>query len=165
MLPLDYPYGPFATSGGGSVMLGVQNEREWANLCAKVLGNADLAQDERFVNNTLRVKNRNALKAIILEAFADKKAEEVLARLDKTGIANAKVNDMQGVWDHHRLRVRGRWTEIDTPAGKVPALLLPGVKGTDAVRMDAVPALGQHNEAIFAELGFPSVDGLVQKEE
>ncbi|KAK7413791.1 hypothetical protein QQX98_007358 [Neonectria punicea] len=153
-----YPYGPFATSGDGSVMLGVQNEREWANLCVKVLDNADLAKDERFVSNTLRVKNRDALKGIILDAFADKETQEVLARLDKAGIANAKVNDMQGVWDHPQLRARGRWTEIDTPAGKVPALLPPGAKDTAAVRMDAVPALGQHNEAIFAELGLPSVE-------
>ncbi|KAH8736317.1 CoA-transferase family III domain-containing protein [Ilyonectria robusta] len=149
-----YPYGPFATSGGGSVMLGIQNEREWTNLCAKVLENAELAKDERFVNNSQRTKNRDALKAIILEAFSTLEAEEVLARLDKAGIANAKVNDMQGVWDHPQLRARGRWTEIDTPAGKVPALLPPGAKDADSVRMDAVPALGQHNAAIFEELGF-----------
>ncbi|KAH6995810.1 CoA-transferase family III domain-containing protein [Ilyonectria sp. MPI-CAGE-AT-0026] len=149
-----YPYGPFATSGGGSVMLGIQNEREWTNLCAKVLENAELAKDKRFVNNSQRTKNRDDLKAIILEAFSTLEAEEVLARLDNAGIANAKVNDMQGVWDHPQLRARGRWTEIDTPAGKVPALLPPGAKDADSVRMDAVPALGQHNAAIFEELGF-----------
>ncbi|KAH7150315.1 CoA-transferase family III domain-containing protein [Dactylonectria estremocensis] len=153
-----YPYGPFATGGGGSVMLGIQNEREWANLCAMVLGNAALAKDERFANNSLRTANRDALKEIILDAFASLEAEEVLTRLDKAGIANANVNDMQGVWDHQQLRARGRWTEIDTPAGKVPALLPPGAKDVNDVKMGAVPALGQHNKEIFEELGFSEND-------
>jgi itaconate CoA-transferase len=63
------------------------------------------------------------------------------------------VNDMQGVWNHPQLRARGRWTEIDTPNGRIPALVPPGWESADQVRMDAVPALGQHNKAIFKELG------------
>ncbi|KAJ4187547.1 hypothetical protein NW755_007040 [Fusarium falciforme] len=149
-----YPYGPFDTANGGSVMMGLQNEREWAKLCAEVLGDADLAKDERFSSNSLRVQNRVALRAIICTAFSDLSSTEVLARLDKAGIANANVNDMQGVWEHSQLKARGRWTEIDTPAGKVPALLPPGVPDVDSARMDPVPALGQHNEAILKELGF-----------
>jgi crotonobetainyl-CoA:carnitine CoA-transferase CaiB-like acyl-CoA transferase len=149
-----YPYGPFDTANGGSVMMGLQNEREWAKLCSEVLGNADLAKDERFSSNSLRVQNRVALRAIICATFSDLSSTEVLARLDKAGIANANVNDMQGVWEHPQLRARGRWTEIDTPAGKVPALLPPGVPDVDSARMDPVPALGQHNEAILKELGF-----------
>ncbi|KAI5463629.1 CoA-transferase family III domain-containing protein [Mariannaea sp. PMI_226] len=149
-----YPYGPFETGGGGSVMLGVQNEREWAKLCEEVLGVAALATDDRFVNNSLRVENRDALKRIILKAFSALNSEEVLARLDKAGIANAKVNKMKDVWEHPQLKARGRWTEVDTPAGKVPALLPPGARHVDDVRMGAVPALGQHNAEIFAELGF-----------
>ncbi|KAH6895945.1 CoA-transferase family III domain-containing protein [Thelonectria olida] len=149
-----YPYGPFATGGGGSVMLGVQNEREWEALCSGVLGDAELATDERFVSNSLRVKNRVALHDTIERAFSGLSAEEVLARLDDAGIANAKVNDMQGVWEHPQLKARGRWTEVDTPAGRVPALIPPGVRDVDGARMGAVPALGQHNEAIFEELGF-----------
>ncbi|KAJ4255854.1 hypothetical protein NW757_004477 [Fusarium falciforme] len=149
-----YPYGPFDTANGGSVMMGLQNEREWAKLCAEVLGDADLAKDERFNSNSLRVQNRVALREIICAAFSDLSSTEVLARLDKAGIANANVNDMQGVWEHPQLKARGRWTEIDTPAGKVPALLPPGVPDVDSARMDPVPALGQHNEAILKELGF-----------
>ncbi|KAI8689617.1 hypothetical protein NCS56_00225300 [Fusarium sp. Ph1] len=149
-----YPYGPFDTANGGSVMMGVQNEREWAKLCAEVLGNAGLAKDERFNSNSLRVQNRVALREIICAAFSDLSSTEVLARLDKAGIANANVNDMQGVWEHPQLKARGRWTEIDTPAGKVPALLPPGVPDVDSARMDPVPALGQHNNAILKELGF-----------
>ncbi|CAM1511882.1 Fc.00g093950.m01.CDS01 [Cosmosporella sp. VM-42] len=148
-----YPYGPFDTAGGGTVMMGVQNEREWAKLCSEVLENANVAQDERFTSNSLRVKNRETLREIICSAFSTLSSQEVLTRLDKAGIANAKVNDMQGVWDHPQFRARGRWTEIETPAGKIPALLPPGAANRDSVRMGAVPALGEHNEAIFAELG------------
>ncbi|KAJ9151910.1 CoA-transferase family III [Pleurostoma richardsiae] len=148
-----YPYGPFETGDGSSVMLGVQNEREWAALCAQVVGDAELAKDPRFASNSLRSQNRDALKSIICASLSGLAAEEVLAKLDAAGIANAKVNDMHGVWAHKQLRARGRWTEVDTPAGRIPALLPPGVADAEGTRMDAVPALGQHTDAILAELG------------
>ncbi|KAI8241145.1 hypothetical protein K4K55_012825 [Colletotrichum sp. SAR 10_96] len=148
-----YPYGPFETGGGGSVMLGVQNEREWANLCRDVLGNEALVKDPKFVSNTLRTKNRDELRKIICDAFAKFSAEEVLQKLDKASIANANVNDMQGVWDHPQLKARGRWTDVETGSGKVPALIPPGFGNVESSRMEKVPELGEHNEAIFKELG------------
>jgi crotonobetainyl-CoA:carnitine CoA-transferase CaiB-like acyl-CoA transferase len=152
-----YPYGPFATGDGHSVMLGIQNEREWAKLCAEVLDDAALASDPRFSNNTLRVKNRDTLEKLICAAFSTFTAKEVVSRLDKATIANANVNDMQGVWDHPQLRARNRWTEVNTSIGPIPALIPPGMSAVGAedgvqVRMDPVPALGEHNEAILAEL-------------
>jgi crotonobetainyl-CoA:carnitine CoA-transferase CaiB-like acyl-CoA transferase len=148
-----YPYGPFETGDGGSVMLGIQNEREWANFCEHVLENKDLANDARFMNNSLRSQHRDTLKKIIYESFAKSTAKETVARLDRAGIANATVNDMQGIWNHPQLRARGRWTTVDTPKGKIPALLPPGCVDERDVRMDAVPDVGEHNEAIMAELG------------
>ncbi|KAI0177614.1 CoA-transferase family III domain-containing protein [Pestalotiopsis sp. NC0098] len=148
-----YPYGPFDTGGGGSVMLGVQNEREWARLCAEVLDDPTLATDVRFASNLKRVENRDALKKIMLDKFASLAADEVISRLDSAGVANAKVNDMAGVWEHPQLKARGRWTEIETPAGRIPALLPPGAARPSQVRMDEVPSIGQHNKAILAELG------------
>jgi crotonobetainyl-CoA:carnitine CoA-transferase CaiB-like acyl-CoA transferase len=152
-----YPYGPFETGDGSSVMLGIQNEREWAKLCSEVLDDASLATDPRFSNNTLRVKNRDALKAIIFTVFSNFSAPEVVAKLDNATIANATVNNMQDVWDHPQLRARGRWTEVDTPVGPIPALIPPGMPSLGSVdgvtpRMDPVPAVGEHNEAILAEL-------------
>ncbi|KAH0425802.1 CoA-transferase family III [Colletotrichum camelliae] len=147
-----YPYGPFETGGGGSVMLGVQNEREWASLCRDVLGNEALAKDPKFLSNTLRTKNRDELRKIICDAFAKFSAEEVLQKLDKASIANANVNDMQGVWDHPQLKARGRWTDVETGSGKVPALIPPGFGSVESSRMEKVPELGEHNEAIFKEL-------------
>ncbi|TIC94292.1 Succinate--hydroxymethylglutarate CoA-transferase [Colletotrichum higginsianum] len=148
-----YPYGPFETGGGGSVMFGVQNEREWTNLCRDVLGDEALARDPRFVSNTLRVRHRDELKAIICGVFARSSAEEVLAKLDGAAIANANVNDMQGVWNHPQLKARARWTDVETPAGKIPALIPPGFASVEESRMGKVPGLGEHNEAIFRELG------------
>ncbi|RDW63013.1 CaiB/BaiF CoA transferase family protein [Aspergillus mulundensis] len=149
-----YPYGPFET-GNGSVMLGIQNEREWANFCTLVLSQPDLAQDPRFSNNSLRVQNREVLKEIIQESFAGITAEEATRRLDKAAIANANVNDMQGVWEHAQFKARNRWTEVKTSKGVVPALLPPGFspQGEFRPRMDAVPEVGEHNESILAELG------------
>ncbi|KAF6818044.1 l-carnitine dehydratase bile acid-inducible protein f [Colletotrichum musicola] len=148
-----YPYGPFETGGGGSVMLGVQNEREWANLCRDVLGDAELATDARFRNNSLRSQNRDELRGIICDVFGRMSAGEVLAKLDAAAIANAKVNDMQGVWEHPQLRARGRWTEVETGRGRITALIPPGFGSAESARMGRVPELGEHNEAIFRELG------------
>ncbi|KAJ3519889.1 hypothetical protein NM208_g13941 [Fusarium decemcellulare] len=90
-----YPYGPFDTANGGTVMMGLQNEREWAKLCTDVLEKPELAKDERFITNSLRSQNRKALREIICAVFSSLSPEAVLEKLDKAGIANAKVNDMQ----------------------------------------------------------------------
>ncbi|KAL4887427.1 CoA-transferase family III domain-containing protein [Aspergillus karnatakaensis] len=150
-----YPYGPFET-GDGSVMLGIQNEREWANFCTLVLNQPDLTTDARFANNSLRTQNRDALKKIIIKSFADITSEEAGRRLDKAAIANANVNDLQGVWEHAQLRARGRWRDVQTSEGVLPALLPPGFgaeNGAFDARMDPIPKVGEHNESIMAELG------------
>ncbi|KAA0217177.1 MAG: CoA transferase [Lautropia sp.] len=146
-----YPYGPFPTGDGRSVMLGLQNEREWQVFCTKVLGEPELATDERFSANSRRVANREALRAIIVARFARLDAAQLVALLDEAQIANAQVNGMPEVWAHPQLKARGRWTTVDSPAGALPALLPPGMA---EARMDAIPALGQHSESLLAELGY-----------
>ncbi|KAL6835465.1 CoA-transferase family III domain-containing protein [Trichoderma camerunense] len=149
-----YPYGPFETGAdGASVMMGVQNEREWAILCRDVLGNASLATDERFANNSLRSTNRAELKKIICACFSSLTAGEVIEKLDKAGIANANVNDMQGVWNHPQLRARERWVDVKTPGGIVPGLLPPGADDASRANMGEVPSVGQHNKSILVEFG------------
>ncbi|HGA2317004.1 TPA: CaiB/BaiF CoA transferase family protein [Pseudomonas putida] len=148
-----YPYGPFPTGGGGTIMLGLQNEREWALFCEKVLLDPALASDDRFSANFKRSENREVLRQIIVERFAALSLDEVVARLDQAQIANARVNDMHGVWQHPQLQARDSWREVDSPAGKLPSLLPPGRNAAFTPRMGAVPALGQHTEGILAELG------------
>ena len=151
-----YPYGPFPTGDGKVVMLGLQNEREWALFCEKVLLQPALAKDPRFVSNSKRNVERAALHALIVDAFAALGAEQVAARLDAAQIANARVNSMAELWAHPQLAARHRWREVGSPAGPIPALLPPGLASDpsgDGARMDAVPALGAHTDAILAELG------------
>jgi itaconate CoA-transferase len=149
-----YPYGPFPAGDGKTVMLGLQNEREWVAFCEKVLLRAELATDARFAGNAKRSAARAELRQIIVDTFSSLTAVEVLRRLDTAQIANAQVNDMHGVWAHPQLAARKRWTEIDTAAGRVPALLPPGSWEEGPPRMDAVPALGEHTQTILASLGY-----------
>ncbi|MBN3780375.1 CoA transferase [Burkholderia sp. Ac-20345] len=154
-----FPYGPFEVGSSDTVMLGLQNEREWALFCEKVLEQPELAIDARFDANPKRVSNKVELRSIITSIFSKLSATEVLARLDEAGIANAKVNDMSAVWRHPQLLARNRWTTIETPTGMIPALLPPGVPASFHARMDAVPSVGQHTDAILRELGFSSTTG------
>jgi itaconate CoA-transferase len=149
-----YPYGPFPTGDGKTVMLGLQNEREWAAFCRQVLEQPELASDPRFATNSRRTEARRELRAKIVSVFSRYSAEQVVARLDAAQIANARVNDMRDVWNHPQLRARNRWTSVATAVGRIPALLPPGQPDTYAPRMDAVPALGEHTAAILGELGF-----------
>ncbi len=149
-----YPYGPFPAGDGKVVMLGLQNEREWAAFCEKVLGQPELKADPRFSSGPLRSQARKELYGIIVAAFAKLTAEQIVQRLDAAQIGNARMNEMHEVWDHAQLRARERWVDVDTPAGKVKAMLPPGVPASFEPRMDPVPALGQHTDAILAELGY-----------
>ena len=148
-----YPYGPFAAGDGATVMLGLQNEREWKAFCEVVLQDAALAMDPRFDSNARRNAHREALKALILDLFSKLTAEQVVARLDEAQIANARMNDMAGLWAHPQLKARQRWHTVGSPAGDIPAMLPPGRNNAFDYRMDPVPAVGQHTEAILRELG------------
>ena len=153
-----YPYGPFPAGDGGTVMLGLQNEREWQAFCAKVLEQPELANDERFSANFKRSANRSELRALIVEAFSRMSTAQVIERLELAQIANAQVNDMAGVWAHPQLEARQRWRQVDSPSGSLPALLPPGRNSAFEPRMDAIPALGQHTDALLAELGYGAGD-------
>jgi itaconate CoA-transferase len=152
-----YPYGPFPAGDGKTVMLGLQNEREWVAFCSDVLQQPGLAADERFSSNSRRTAQREALRDIIVQAFAALSAEQVIERLDEARIANAHVNSMHDVWQHPQLKARARWTEVATPRGPIPALLPPGKTDAYAARMDAVPGLGQHSDSILRELGWSTL--------
>ena len=101
-----YPYGPFAAGDGKTVMLGLQNEREWKIFCDKVLMQPELAREERFSTNARRSDQRNELAALIVAAFSPMTAAQVAQRLEEAGIANARVNTMAEVWEHPQLQAR-----------------------------------------------------------
>ena len=148
-----YPYGPFAVGDGGTVMLGLQNEREWQRFCQSVLLQPELANDERFANNSARSANREALEAMIVQAFAACTTAEVQQRLDNAQIANARVNDMQGLWQHPQLAARQHWHEVPSPVGPIRAPLPPGRHSGFDYRMDGIPALGADTDRVLQSLG------------
>ena len=149
-----YPYGPFQAGDGKTIMLGLQNEREWALFCEKVLGQPELANDPRFDKNFKRNENRIELSKIILDRFASLTSEQVIAKLDEAQIANASLNDMHQFWDHEQLKARQRWVSVDSPKGEIPALLPPGLNNAYQYRMDKIPSVGEHTVAILKELGY-----------
>lgn len=153
-----FPYGPFVAGDGNTVMLGLQNEREWNGFCKVVLQRPELVADERFSSNSRRVANRDALREVITRIFGGLTADQVVQRLEEAQIANARVNDMHDVWKHPQLQARDRWTEVGTPMGPIPALLPPGKTDAYAPRMDPVPGLGEHSESILSELGWSAAD-------
>lgn len=153
-----YPYGPFKAGDGKTVMLGLQNEREWAQFCETVLENPALAVDERFDRNFKRNEKRAELLDIIDSCFSKLSSEQLIARLEKAQIANAHLNDMAGLWKHQQLKARNRWTEVNTPNGSIAALLPPGLNDSYDYRMDPIPAVGQHTDSILKELGVSESD-------
>ena len=148
-----FPYGPYLAGDGKTIMLGLQNEREWALFCEKVLSQPELATDPRFDKNFKRNENRVELNAIILKIFSEMTGEQVLAKLEEAQIANASLNDMHQFWDHPQLRARGRWHSVESPNGPISALLPPGINTAYEYRMDKIPAVGEHTERILKELG------------
>ena len=148
-----YPYGPFSAGDGGTVMLGLQNEREWVQFCQHVLQRSALATDARFDSNAQRNAHRNDLQQIILDTFSELTTAQVIERLDMAQIANARMNTMADLWAHPQLHARERWTTVDSPVGDLPALLPPGKQSAFEYRMGAIPSVGEHTDAILKELG------------
>jgi itaconate CoA-transferase len=152
--PAIQPYGPFRAGDGRTVQLGIQNEREFERFCAEVLARPELAADPRFASNEARCEHLADLTATIEDAFAGLTAEAVEARLDAVGIANASLNSVADFVAHPQLSARGRWREVDSPAGPVRALLPPAtLSGVEPV-LGPVPGVGEHTDAVLAELGY-----------
>jgi itaconate CoA-transferase len=149
-----YPYGPFQAGDGKTVMIAIQNEREWALFCDKVLGAPQLTRDPRFDSITTRSSNRQQLAPILHQRLAQLRAADLSALLDAAGIANASVNTVEGLREHPQLRARERWSEVASPAGPLPALRPPPLSDAYAPAMGNIPALGEHTDGVLAWLGY-----------
>jgi itaconate CoA-transferase len=152
------PYGRFTAADGKDVMMGIQNEREWVQFCEQVLDRPELARDSRFNSNSRRLANREALLALVHEVFGSMSAAELVARLDRANIANARMNAMDEVWDHPQLAARGRWTQMGSPVGAVPVLRPPATHSDFEPEIGAVPAVGEHTLPILGELGYGAAE-------
>lgn len=145
------PYGVYRCADG-SVNFAIQNEREWSRFCTSVLQLPMLVNVERFATNAQRLENRAELETLIEQRFASLTLSEVITRLDNAEIANSAVNDVQAVANHAQLAERGRWVEVPSPGGMIPALLPPHNLMGVLPHMGAIPALGEHTQEVLGEL-------------
>jgi len=152
------PYGRYLTGDGKSIMLGLQNEREWTTFCDKVLGQPQFAADARYDTNFKRNERRDEVTALINKVFSTLTTEQLVEKLDAAGIASARMNTPEEVWEHAQLKARERWRNVGSPVGEIPALLPPATLSDADARMDPIPAIGEHTESILVELGFASTD-------
>jgi len=156
--PAVAPYGPYQTGDGGTVLLAVQHDRDWTRFCEGFLAAPQVATDPRFVDNSARVANRDALDAIIGKRLGELGTAATLSLLEDAGLVSARLNTVDELVGHPVLTERDRWRPVATPAGPVRALLPPIAMGAAEARMDPVPALGEHTTAILDELGYPDTE-------
>ncbi len=140
--PSIAPYGVFKSRDGKEVLISIQSEREWKQLCAEVLKQPDLPNDPRLANISERVRNRQLTDKIVADVFGSLNRDELIQRLDDADIAFGEVNSMADLTVHPHLRR----IEVDTPKGKVnyaaPAAIFVG----EDRHYGAVPAIGEHAE-------------------
>lgn len=148
------PYGPYPTGDGKTVLIGIQNEREWERFCRQVLERPDLADDPRFATNSARVANRPALRQAIEAAFRQWPLEEIVRRLEAAQIAYGQMRSVEEFLAHPQLKARDDWRQVDSPVGTLWALRPPvRVEGVEPV-MNPIPDVGEHTEPILRELGY-----------
>jgi formyl-CoA transferase len=138
------------------VLVAIQNEREWASLCTVFLGAPAVAT--RYPDNPSRLANRDEVTALVSKRFSQLTGSEAVALLEAARVAYAHLNSVQAYLDHPVLSGRDRWRTVDTPNGTVRALLPPATMTGVPSRMDPVPALGEHTDAILAELGYTGAE-------
>ncbi|TQC48169.1 CoA transferase [Rhodococcus sp. WS4] len=150
--PTIAPYGAVSAAGGEQVMIAVQNEREWANLCRQVIGRPDLAADPRFCSNSQRVAHRLALDTELASAFATLDVADLLERLDTAQIAWSRLNTLDAMSTHPELTAESRWLSTEIPGAVVSTLRPTATPGGRCAVGGAVPACGEHTAAVLAEL-------------
>jgi len=141
------PYGVFKTKDGIDVLISIQNDREWRVLAEHVMGDKRLAADPNFATNVERMKRRAETDGRVASAFAKMDVAPLVEKLTRYDIAFGVINDLNLLARHPHLRR----VSIGTPTG--PASMPAPAAIHDGAPRDygAVPALGEHTEAIKNE--------------
>jgi itaconate CoA-transferase len=155
--PMVAPYGAYPTADDQTVVLGTTSDREWRRL-AELIGRPEMAEDPRFEHNHHRVAERGELNDAIAAWTQTLSLAEIQVLADEAGIGNSRLNLVADLAVHPQLAERGRWREVETPAGPVPALRHPATGNDWTIRSGAVPALGEHTDLIRAEVGRQKTD-------
>jgi len=140
------------------VVLGTTNDREWQRVAREIIDRPDLAEDQRFATNPGRCAHREILEEAIGAWCAEHDLAHIQKAADQAGIGNSRYNLPSEVVAHPQLRARNRWRGVDTAKGPIQALLPPPVIDGYDPPMGAVPGLGQHTDAVLAELGYDRDD-------
>ncbi|GAA2508486.1 CaiB/BaiF CoA-transferase family protein [Streptomyces murinus] len=152
--PVIAPYDAYPTADGGQVLLSVQNDREWRRLAEQVMERPELGTDPVFATNAARVAHRAETDAAVARALGALDTGEALARLERAGLACARLRDPRELAEHPQLAARDRWRQVGSPVGPLRALLPPlTLPGGGEARMGDVPALGQHTGALLRAVG------------
>ena len=152
------PYGMYPMSDGELVMVAVQSNRDWADFATHVLRDPALIDDPRFADNPDRIAHIDELEAMIGAVFASVPAGELIERLRAGRVAHSFVRDPLALWQHDQLRARDRFMQVTTPTGSAE-VYKPPFNLSDADTPDAtVPALGDHDPELIAELEARAAD-------
>ncbi len=150
------PYDAYPTAEGERLLIGVQNDRQWATLVRSVLEKPELAADPRYATNASRVLHRDEVDALVASTTRTLPSVQLQELLDAEGIPNAVLNEVEAVVRHPQLAARDRWREVGSPGGPIRAVLPPITLDGEQPRMDPVPALGEHTSRILQELQYPA---------
>lgn len=152
------PYDAYPTADGDQVLISVQNDREWQRLATHVLARPELAEHPDYATNVQRVRHREDVDYLVTKVTSGLPTEELVARLDDARIANGRLNTPAQLAGHPQLAHRDRWREVASPGGPVRMLVPPAVPDDADPAMGAIPALGEHTDAVLHELGYGTAE-------
>jgi len=141
------PYGAYRSRDNLTVVIAIQNEREWKRFCDDVLEQPELANDERLQSNQARVANRQLVDSMINGVFSQMDLEAIIERLKRFGIAYGRLNDVSGLSRHPQLRR----VRVQTESGEASVVAAAAIRSNQASEMKTVPALGEQSESIRRE--------------
>jgi len=152
------PYGPFSLGDGNDIVIAIQNDREWASFCERVLDEEHLAIDERYATNSARVANRTELELRVSESLARLGLEQATALLDEARIAYGQMRLPHELVTHPQVTGRDRLVTFPSPVGPITALPSPANPFDEGEALGPIPVVGEHSQTILAELGYSTAE-------
>ena len=146
------PYQVFETSDD-PIIITIGNDGQFRRWC-DLAGAPELADDERFVTNPQRIRNRDALVALVIDLMKKQPRAWWVENLEKQGVPYGVVNNFEQVFDDPQVQARGMKIEMDHPtAGTVPLVRSPvNLQGSPPVYNRPPPTLGQHTDSVLKDI-------------
>ena len=145
--PIIVPYGAYNCKDNLTILIAIQNDREWVKLCKFVLDDESMINDIRFKTNSDRVANRELIEKIIKKKFITFEREELIEKLEKASIAYGRISDMEQLKNHPQ----NNFLEIETKNGKVKVLGPGAIHDNFIPEVNKMPELDEHGKKIRAE--------------